>query len=76
MNDAAQNVEKILDASQVFYPGHSRPFRLEGDEISYLYGPTQVELSTNSEGGAVTGLTYKVLAHREPNIDLVQKGDG
>ncbi len=40
VDDATQSVEKMLDTSQVFYPGHDRPFRLDGDQITfYLEGP-------------------------------------
>ena len=66
--------EKMLDSSRVFYPGHDRPFRLDGQEISYLEGPTQIEFTTTNEGGAAPALVYRVLARREPNIDTVQKG--
>lgn len=74
VKDATESVEKMLDASHVFYPGHDRPFRVDGGTINYLHGPTQVELSTNNEGGASTALTYKVHSHREPTINTVQKG--
>ena len=74
VDDAAESVQKMLDVSQVFYPGHDRPFRLDGDQISYLHGPSQVEFSDSNEGGGVTALTYKVHAHRELNINTVQKG--
>ena len=73
VNDATESVEKMLDTSQVFYPGHDRPFRLDGDQISYLHGPSQVEFIDSNEGGGVTALTYKVLPHRPVNIDTVQK---
>jgi len=74
VSDARESVEKMLASSEVFYPGHDRPFRLEGDQISYLHGPAQVEVSTSNEGGGVTALTYRVHSHREVNIELVQKG--
>ena len=73
VEDATESVEKMLDTSQVFYPGHDRPFRLDGDEISYLHGPSQVEISDSNEGGGITALTYKVHARRAVNIDTVQK---
>jgi hypothetical protein len=57
----------------IFYPGHDRPFKLDGDEINYLEGPTQIEIVGNLEGGGVTALNYKVQAVREPNISIVQK---
>lgn len=73
VDDARDSVEKILDASNVFYPGHDRPFRLDGERIEYLHGPTQVEISGSSEGGGTTAVTYRVEARREVNIDTVQK---
>ena len=74
VEDATESVEKMLDSSKVFYPGHDRPFRLDGDEIGYLHGPSQVEFSNSNEGGGVTAVTYKVHAHRWVNINTVQKG--
>ena len=44
VNDATESVEKILDTSDVFYPGHDRPFRLNDGKVEYLHGPTQVEI--------------------------------
>ena len=74
VKDAAESVEKMLHSSKVFYPGHDRPFRLDGEQISYLDGPTHVELSGSNEGGSETAFTFRVHAHREVNIDTVQKG--
>lgn len=74
VEDATESVQKMLDASQVFYPGHDRPFRLDGDQISYLHGPSHVEVSASNEGGAVTALTFKVLPSREVNINTIQRG--
>ena len=73
VDDATDSVEKMLATSQVFYPGHDLPFRLEGEEISYLHGPTEVEITASNEGGSAPALTYKVLSHREPNIDSLVK---
>ena len=73
VEDATDSVQKMLDSSRVFYPGHDRPFRLDGGEISYLHGPSHVEFSNSNEGGGVTALTYQVHAHREVNISTVQK---
>ena len=74
VKDATESVEKMLDASRVFYPGHDRPFRVEGDEINYLHGPSVVEVTDWNDGGGITGLTFKVQAHRAANIDTHQKG--
>ena len=73
VNDASESVEKMLAASNVFYPGHDRPFRLEGDSVTYLHGPTALEVEANVEGGGSTSLTYTVHARREPTIDLMQR---
>ena len=73
VNDATESVEKMLDGSSVFYPGHDRPFRLDGEQITYLSGPEQIEFVTSNEGGSAPKLIYTVLARRPPNIDLVQK---
>ena len=72
VNDATESVEKMLDTSNIFYPGHDRPFRIDGDKINYLHGPTQIEFTTSNEGGAATTLVHTVLAKRPVNVDLVQ----
>ena len=74
VDDARESVEKILDASDVFYPGHDRPFRLDGERVEYLHGPTNVEILGSNEGGGTTAVTYRVDAKRAINIDTVQKG--
>jgi N-acyl homoserine lactone hydrolase len=73
VKDATASVEKMLASSNVFYPGHDRPFRLDGDQINYLHGPSQVEFSTSNEGGGATSVVIKVHARREVNINIVQK---
>ncbi len=73
VSDASESVEKMLDVSNIFYPGHDRPFRVEDGAASYLHGPTQVEIVGTVEGGGHTSVSYKVTAAREPNISLVQK---
>jgi N-acyl homoserine lactone hydrolase len=75
LEDAQDSVEKMLDQSKVFYPGHDLPFRLEaGNDISYLHGPTQIEVVDSNETGKVTAVTFRVNADRVANIDTVQKG--
>ena len=49
--DAYASVEKMVASSNVFYPGHDRPFRVEGDEIAYLHGPANIEVMNSTEGG-------------------------
>ncbi len=72
--DHASSVSKMLDASNVFYPGRDRPFSLDGDEITYLECPTQVEIVGSLEGGGETSVTYAVQAQRPRNISLIQTG--
>jgi len=75
LKDARDSVEKMVDQSKVFYPGHDLPFRLEADnEVSYLGGPTQIEVVDSNETGKVTAVTFKVNPGRLANIDTVQKG--
>ncbi len=73
VREAGESVEKMLDSSKVFYPGHDRPFKLDGEEISYIQGPTEVEISDSNEGGSAIALSYRVHPHRHVNIDMVQK---
>ena len=73
VSDARESVEKMLHTSQVFYPGHDRPFRLEESSISYLHGPENIEIFDSTEGGGTASLTFTVGATRQVNIDTVQK---
>ena len=73
VDDARESVEKMVHSSRVFYPGHDRPFRLEGEAISYLHGPTNLEVFNSTEGGGVASLTFTVSAVRQVNINTVQK---
>jgi glyoxylase-like metal-dependent hydrolase (beta-lactamase superfamily II) len=74
VEDARESVEKMVDSSRVFYPGHDRPFRLDGEEVSYLEGPPNIHVTNSTEGGVVASLTFTVSAVRSVNIDTVQKG--
>lgn len=74
VEDARESVEKMVHACRVFYPGHDRPFRLEGEGINYLHGPGNIEVFSSTEGGDVASLTFTVNAVRRVNIDTVQKG--
>ena len=73
VNDASESVEKMLEVSSVFYPGHDRPFRVEGDEINYLEGPENIHIMDSTEGGGTASLTFTVSAYRTVNVDIVQK---
>lgn len=73
VEDARESVEKMVGSSRVFYPGHDRPFRMVGDDISYLHGPSNIGIFNSNEGGGAASLTYTVTSVRSVNIDLVQK---
>jgi len=64
----------MLHSSQVFYPGHDRPFRLTDENVSYLHGPGNIEVFNSTEGGGAVSMTFTVNALRQVNIDTVQKG--
>ena len=74
VEDARSSVEKMVASSRVFYPGHDRPFKLEGDKIEYLHGPHNIEVINSTEGLGTTSLTFTVLDARPVNINMVQKG--
>ena len=44
-----------------------------GDQISYLEGPFNIEVTNSTEGLGETSLTFKVLAARPVNINMVPK---
>ena len=73
VSDAHESVEKMVAASNVFYPGHDRPFRVEGDEINYLEGPEHIQVMSSTDGGGSASLTFTVSAKRTVNVDIVQK---
>jgi N-acyl homoserine lactone hydrolase len=73
VEDAQQSVEKMVSSSNVIYPGHDRPFRIEGDEVTYLHGPANIEVMNSTEGGATASLTFTVSPKRQVNVDIVQK---
>ncbi len=73
VDDARTSVEKMVAASQVFYPGHDRPFRVDGEEITYLHGPDNIQVMDSTEGGGTASLTFTVSAKRAVNVDIVQK---
>jgi N-acyl homoserine lactone hydrolase len=45
---ARESMKKIRSSCRVMYPGHDRPFRLEGDTVTYLR-PTSIRLWTQLE---------------------------
>ena len=73
VSDAQESVEKMVAASNVFYPGHDRPFRVEGDEINYLEGTGAIQVMGSTDGGGSASLTFTVSAKRTVNVDIVQK---
>ena len=74
VEDARSSVQRMVSTSRVFYPGHDRPFRLEGGRIDYLHGPANLEVTNSTEGLGSTSLTFTVNAARPVNINPVQKG--
>ena len=73
VDDARSSVEKMVASSQVFYPGHDRPFRVDGEEITYLHGPDNIQVMDSTYGGGAASLTFTVNAKRAVNVDIVQK---
>jgi len=65
--EGRNSIRKLLEQAQIFYPGHDRPFRVEGGNIRYLE-PTSIAFSAFpdpglDEGGP--GLAYRVEAPGE-----------
>ena len=73
VEQAQASLKKIAQTASVIYPGHDRPFRLEGDEINYLEGPENIHVMDSTEGGGTASLTFTVAASRTVNVDIVQK---
>ena len=73
VDDARSSVEKMVASSKIFYPGHDRPFKVEGEEITYLHGPENIQVLDSTEGGGTASLTFTVSAKRAVNVDIVQK---
>jgi glyoxylase-like metal-dependent hydrolase (beta-lactamase superfamily II) len=44
-DDARRSARKILDAADVLYPGHDRPFRIAGGRVSYLQPPSTLTVT-------------------------------
>jgi len=74
VEDARSSMEKMVASAKVFYPGHDRPFRLEGEHIEYLEGPHSLEITNSTEGLGTTALSFTVIDARPVNINMVQKG--
>jgi len=43
--DARTSARKILDAAQVLYPGHDRPFRIADGQVSYISAPSRITVT-------------------------------
>ena len=52
VDDARRSARKILDAGQVLYPGHDRPFRIAAGRVSYLDVPSSLQMSVGLDPGA------------------------
>lgn len=48
---ARESAAKIRSHCRTLYPGHDRPFRLDGDTVEYLI-PTSIHITTQLEPGA------------------------
>ena len=48
---ARESASKIKAHCRTLYPGHDRPFRLDGDSVTYLMG-TSIRITTQMEPGA------------------------
>ena len=62
----------MVSASNVFYPGHDRPFRVEGDEINYLEGTGAIQVMGSTDGGGSSSLTFTVSAKRTRGSKLAE----
>jgi len=61
---ARESASKIKAHCRTLYPGHDRPFRLDGDSITYLMG-TSIRITTQMEPGASdVGVTLSAEAPR------------
>jgi len=43
--DARMSARKILDAAQILYPGHDRPFRIADGKVSYISAPSRITVT-------------------------------
>lgn len=48
-DDARSSARKILNAADVLYPGHDRPFRVAGDRVAYVQPPSKLQLTVGIE---------------------------
>jgi N-acyl homoserine lactone hydrolase len=55
-DDARASARKILNAAEILYPGHDRPFRVSGRGVSYVRPPSslQVTAGVNAMGPPCT----------------------
>jgi hypothetical protein len=51
--DAKSSARKILDAAEVLYPGHDRPFRIAGGRASYLQAPSQITVTAGLDANGL-----------------------
>jgi N-acyl homoserine lactone hydrolase len=52
--EADDSISKVVAASDLIYPGHDRPFRLDGDEIDYLEPYSLGAFGIDPEAAGVT----------------------
>ena len=57
--EAVDSIEKLLDASRVFYPGHDRAFRLHArNAVEYISGADSIRVTLGHDGAG--DMTLKV----------------
>ena len=70
---ATDSIQKMVDKSKIFYPGHDRPFKIGSSSIEYLEGPTDIEIVNSIGNSDLVGISYKVQRQLETNIEIMQK---
>jgi glyoxylase-like metal-dependent hydrolase (beta-lactamase superfamily II) len=45
IDDARRSARKIIEAGQILYPGHDRPFRIASGRVAYLDPPKSIQLT-------------------------------
>ena len=72
-SQATDSIQKMVDTSKIFYPGHDRPFKIGSSSIEYIEGPTDVEIVNSIGNSEIVGVSYKVQRQLETNIEITQK---
>ena len=68
--DARQSARKILNAAEVLYPGHDRPFRVSGGRVAYVNPPSRIQVTVGLEpGGAPCSVVLAPGENRPPTLE-------